>query len=80
MVTITQVLRIFVLGVIRFYQRLISPFLKPSCRFYPTCSAYALQSFQHLGLFKAFGQVIWRLLKCHPWHPGGYDPPKFREI
>lgn len=62
---------IFFIGV---YQRMISPFLPKTCRFEPTCSDYCKQAMQQYGAFKATGLCIRRLLRCHPWNPGGYDP------
>ncbi|MCS7221991.1 MAG: membrane protein insertion efficiency factor YidD [Anaerolineae bacterium] len=62
------------LGVIRFYQRFISPALPPSCRFTPTCSHYAYQAIQRYGLLRGGWLGLKRLLRCHPFHPGGYDP------
>lgn len=62
------------LGLIRFYQRLISPMLPPACRFRPTCSRYAAQAITVHGLAKGGYLTARRLLKCHPFHPGGYDP------
>ncbi|MCX7963656.1 MAG: membrane protein insertion efficiency factor YidD [Candidatus Sumerlaea chitinivorans] len=59
---------------IRLYQRLISPVLPPSCRFYPTCSNYALEALQTHGLFRALGLIVWRLARCQPLCKGGYDP------
>ncbi|MGK5094895.1 membrane protein insertion efficiency factor YidD [Deltaproteobacteria bacterium TL4] len=55
------------------YQRWISPFLPKSCRFYPTCSQYAIEAYQRFGLFKGTWLAVLRLLKCHPFHPGGVD-------
>lgn len=60
--------------LIRFYQVLISPILPDSCRFYPTCSEYALQAIQKYGFFKGAWLGLRRILKCHPFHPGGVDP------
>lgn len=61
-------------GIIRLYQICISP-LKPSvCRFYPTCSAYMLQAIRKYGPFKGSWLGVKRILKCHPFHKGGYDP------
>ena len=60
--------------LIRFYRRWISPLFPPACRFTPTCSEYALQAFQKYGFFKGFYLSLRRILKCHPFHPGGYDP------
>lgn len=65
--------RVF-LWLIRFYQRCISPALPPSCRFTPTCSEYAYQAIARHGAIKGGCLAIRRILKCHPFHPGGYDP------
>ncbi|PEM70817.1 membrane protein insertion efficiency factor YidD [Bacillus pseudomycoides] len=65
--------RIFI-GIIRFYQKFISPMTPPTCRFYPTCSHYGLEAFQKHGAFKGFWLTLKRILKCHPFHPGGFDP------
>lgn len=59
---------------IRLYQRAISPFIKPCCRFYPSCSQYALLAVQHFGIGKGLWLACCRLLRCHPWADGGYDP------
>ena len=56
------------------YQLLVSPFFSPSCRFYPTCSNYARQAFQKYGVLKGAYLTVLRIAKCHPFHPGGYDP------
>lgn len=60
--------------LIRIYQRGISPLLGPSCRFYPSCSHYAIEALQRFGLIKGSYLAIRRLLKCHPFHEGGIDP------
>ncbi|MBQ3377169.1 MAG: membrane protein insertion efficiency factor YidD [Synergistaceae bacterium] len=65
--------------LIRFYQVCISPFLGANCRFYPTCSQYALIVFQEWGFCKGAWLTLKRLLKCGPWHDGGYDPPPLKE-
>ena len=64
-------------ALVRGYQRWISPALPPTCRFHPTCSAYAVEALQVHGLFKGTALTVWRLLRCAPWHPGGVDevPP-----
>ncbi|MDH4128954.1 MAG: membrane protein insertion efficiency factor YidD [Spirochaetota bacterium] len=62
--------------IIRFYQKLISPLFPPSCRFYPSCSEYARLAFLKYSFFKAFYLSLKRLIKCQPFHPGGYDPLK----
>jgi uncharacterized protein len=56
------------------YRRWISPALPARCRFYPSCSAYALEAVSRHGAIRGTGLAIWRLLRCHPFHPGGYDP------
>ena len=60
--------------LIRGYQRFISPALPPSCRFYPSCSTYALQAISKYGLLRGSWLAAWRLMRCHPFHPGGVDP------
>jgi putative membrane protein insertion efficiency factor len=63
-----------VLLLIRAYQRLVSPYLPPTCRFYPSCSAYAAEAVMRYGAWRGGVLALRRLLRCHPWHPGGYDP------
>lgn len=60
--------------MIRLYQKYISPLKGPSCRFHPTCSQYGIEAFQRFGFFKGFYLTVKRILKCHPFHPGGFDP------
>ncbi len=60
--------------VIRLYQKTISPLLGPRCRFIPTCSEYAAEAITKHGIFKGSALAIKRIGKCHPLHPGGYDP------
>ena len=60
--------------LIRFYQVCISPLKPPTCRFTPTCSAYALEALRKHGLFKGSWLAIRRILRCHPWGGSGYDP------
>lgn len=67
-------MKMLLIGIIRFYQRAISPLLPNSCRFYPTCSEYAVQAVEKYGVLKGLYMGIKRVLKCHPFHPGGYDP------
>jgi len=59
---------------IKFYQKCISPFTPPSCRYHPTCSQYMVEAIQEWGVFKGFWMGLKRLVSCHPWSPGGYDP------
>lgn len=61
------------IGLIKFYQKAISPFKPPSCRFFPTCSEYGLESVRRFGAFKGAYLAIKRISKCHPLHPGGVD-------
>lgn len=64
--------RIFI-ALIKFYQKFISPIKPPTCRFYPTCSEYSLQSYERFGIFKGTYLTVVRISKCHPFHPGGVD-------
>lgn len=67
-------IRLLLLALIRFYQLFISPFLAPSCRFTPSCSRYAYEAIQLHGALKGVLLGAGRLARCHPFHPGGYDP------
>ncbi|MFH1147429.1 MAG: membrane protein insertion efficiency factor YidD [Pseudomonadota bacterium] len=60
--------------IIRSYQIFISPALRPSCRFVPTCSQYAIDAIGQCGPAKGLAKAVLRILKCHPFHPGGFDP------
>ncbi len=62
--------------LIRFYQKFISPGLPHSCRFYPTCSEYSIQAISKYGILKGGIMSLWRILRCNPFNPGGYDPVK----
>jgi len=66
-----RALLIFLLHV---YRGGISPLLGPSCRFYPTCSCYAQDAIRQHGSLRGLYLTVRRLLRCHPWNPGGYDP------
>jgi putative membrane protein insertion efficiency factor len=59
---------------IKLYRYLISPLIKPSCRYYPSCSMYALTAIEQFGIIKGLWIAIKRLARCHPWSRGGYDP------
>ena len=62
------------LGMLWLYQKLLSPWIGNQCRFYPTCSEYARQAVEVHGSLRGSALAAKRLCKCHPWHPGGFDP------
>ncbi len=61
-------------GVVKAYQLILSPMLGQQCRFYPTCSQYAIEAIRKHGAFLGTYFTVRRLLRCHPWHAGGHDP------
>ena len=63
-----------VLALLGFYKRWISPWLGARCRFQPTCSVYAMDAVHRFGAWRGSWLAIRRIGRCHPWHPGGYDP------
>ncbi|WP_371365069.1 Putative membrane protein insertion efficiency factor [Sporomusa rhizae] len=69
-----KVITWLVVGGITFYRQFISPLKPPSCRFVPTCSEYALQAIEKYGVVRGLIMAVRRILRCHPFHPGGYDP------
>nr|WP_068142668.1 membrane protein insertion efficiency factor YidD [Roseimaritima ulvae] len=68
-------LRAMAIFAIRCYQVGISPWIGPCCRFSPTCSQYAIEAIGRYGFFRGGLKTVWRIARCHPWNPGGYDPP-----
>jgi len=62
------------IALLHLYKLCLSPLLGPRCRFYPSCSSYAIAAIQTHGLLAGSWLGLKRLLRCHPWHPGGYDP------
>ncbi|MDH3689762.1 MAG: membrane protein insertion efficiency factor YidD [Gammaproteobacteria bacterium] len=62
------------LGCLRTYRYLVSPMLGQHCRFYPSCSQYAIDAVEYHGATKGVGMALRRVLRCHPWHRGGVDP------
>jgi hypothetical protein len=73
MAKITCLPQNLLLGGIRFYRFLLSPWVGRHCRFYPTCSCYAFEAIEKYGAIAGTWLTVKRLLKCHPWHPGGMD-------
>jgi putative membrane protein insertion efficiency factor len=67
-------IKILILFIIRVYQALLSPLIGPACRFYPSCSQYAYEAIARYGILKGGWLSIKRLIRCHPFHPGGLDP------
>ncbi len=67
-------MRYLVAFLIRIYQWTLSPLIGPACRFYPSCSQYAHQAILRFGLLRGGWLALKRLGRCHPWHPGGFDP------
>lgn len=61
-------------ALVRGYRILIRPLLPPACRFHPSCSAFAIEALETYGLATGARLTLGRLCRCHPWHPGGYDP------
>jgi putative membrane protein insertion efficiency factor len=64
-----------IIGAVRLYQKLIRPLLGPRCRFYPSCSEYFIGAVRKYGVLSGSARGVWRIMRCHPFHPGGYDPP-----
>jgi putative membrane protein insertion efficiency factor len=71
-------MKFLLIGLIRVYRLLISPIFPPSCRFQPTCSQYALDAVERFGAIRGSWMAIKRILRCHPFHPGGSDPVPHR--
>ncbi|OMH40552.1 membrane protein insertion efficiency factor YidD [Desulfurobacterium indicum] len=68
-------LKALMISVIKGYKRFVSPFLPKSCRFYPTCSDYAILAIEKYGVFKGSLKAVWRVLRCNPFSSGGIDYP-----
>ncbi len=63
------------ISFIRFYRYFVSPIFPKKCRFYPSCSVYAIQAIRRFGPLEGFLMAMWRIVRCAPWSRGGYDPP-----
>lgn len=72
--TVGRALVLLLTGLIRIYQLTVSPLMAPTCRFHPSCSRYAVEALRTHGAAKGSVLAGWRLLRCHPWTPGGLDP------
>ncbi|CAD5912244.1 Putative membrane protein insertion efficiency factor [Planktothrix agardhii] len=67
-------IKTLLITLIRGYRLLISPLFPPVCRFHPTCSQYAIEAIETFGIVSGSWLALKRILRCHPYHPGGYDP------
>ena len=67
-------MKFIALALIKFYRKFISPLFPPVCKYYPTCSCYAMRAFEKFGFFRGMALTVWRILRCNPFVPGGYDP------
>jgi len=72
-------MKIILMGIIKIYQKVISPLTPPSCRFYPTCSHYGIEAIDKHGALKGSWLAVRRISKCHPFHEGGFDPVPEKE-
>ena len=75
--TLLHLPRLLLVGLVRFYQLVLSPHLPPTCRYTPSCSEYAVEALGRYGVFKGSVLAVWRLLRCNPWGGSGYDPPRW---
>ncbi|CAC5340560.1 hypothetical protein PA905_31010 [Planktothrix agardhii CCAP 1459/11A] len=67
-------IKTLLITLIKGYRLLISPLFPPACRFHPTCSQYAIEALETFGIIQGSWLALKRILRCHPYHPGGYDP------
>jgi uncharacterized protein len=73
-------LRAVAVAPVRLYQRAVSPALPRRCRYYPSCSEYAVQAVRRFGVFRGLVLAVWRLLRCNPWSHGGVDFPEDQKL
>lgn len=71
---LATLLRVLLIGLFRFWQIVFRPILGSNCRFHPSCSDYAVEAVQEYGAVRGAWLALRRILRCNPWHPGGYDP------
>lgn len=71
---VTRIPAVVVMAALRAYKRAVSPLFLPACRYTPTCSEYALEAVDRHGVLRGSALAVWRLLRCHPFVRGGYDP------
>ena len=76
----TRFLKTSLLALLRGYKAALSPFLPPACRYVPTCSEYAVEAIERYGAFRGSAMAMWRVLRCHPFVRGGYDPVPWNEV
>lgn len=72
---LTQLPALVLIGLVRLYQWVLSPLTGGQCRFHPSCSEYFILAVRKYGAVSGAIRGVWRILRCHPFHPGGYDPP-----
>ncbi|MDP7206297.1 MAG: membrane protein insertion efficiency factor YidD [Pirellulaceae bacterium] len=72
---LTHALSALLIGMVRLYQLALSPLLGARCRFQPSCSHYFIGAVKKYGPFRGSCRGVWRICRCHPWNPGGHDPP-----
>ncbi len=73
-------MRYLLIGLVRMYQFFISPYFPTSCRYYPTCSHYAIEALKTHGVLKGFVLAVWRVFRCNPWSEGGEDPVPGKKV
>ena len=67
-------MQVALIALVKAYRFVVSPLLGPCCRFHPTCSEYAIGALRRFGPLRGSWLAVWRIARCHPWHPGGFDP------